>query len=115
MWFWNNQSDDTKPILGQWLGLSHRLGSALCYWILSEKGKVLSQNKVQHLTAEEPRYPDLQERICDYHGSLEDTLGSEEFGTSLDGYDSFIMMMKRLLLRSTPTRRGIKDLHITLR
>ena len=29
-------------------------------------------------------------RIRDYHGSLEDALGSEYFGTSLDGYESFI-------------------------
>ena len=31
VWFWNNQSDDTKPILRQWIGVSHRVGSALCY------------------------------------------------------------------------------------
>ena len=37
VWFWNNQSDDTKKMLGQWIGLSNRVGSALCYWILSEK------------------------------------------------------------------------------
>ena len=58
--------------------------------ILSEKGKVLYWTAVQHLTAEEPRYPDVQERICDYHGSLEVALGSEDYGTSLDGYESFI-------------------------
>ena len=57
---------------------------------MSEKGKVLSQTTVQQLTSEEPRYPDAQERIRDYHGSLEDALGSEEFGTSLDGYISFM-------------------------
>ena len=90
VWFWNNQSDDTKPMLGRWLGVSHRVGSALCYWIISEKGKVLSQTTVQHLTAEEPRDPNIQERIRYYHGSLEDELVSEDFGTSLDGYGSFI-------------------------
>ena len=34
VWFWNNQSGDTKPMLGLWIGVSHRFGSALCYWIL---------------------------------------------------------------------------------
>ena len=52
VWFWNNQSDDTKPILGRWIGVSHNVGSTLCSWILSEKGKVLSRTTVQHLTAE---------------------------------------------------------------
>ena len=83
VWFGNNQSDDAKPMLVQWLGVSHRVVSALCDWILSEKGKVLSQTTVHYLTAEEPIDPDVQERIRDYHGSLEDSLGSEEFGTSL--------------------------------
>ena len=32
----------------------------------------------------------VQERIRDYHDSLESALGSEGFGTSLDGYESFI-------------------------
>ena len=35
VWFWNNYSDDTKPMLGLWLGVSHRGGSNLCYWMLS--------------------------------------------------------------------------------
>ena len=90
MWFWNNQSDDTKPMLGRRRGVSHRVVNALCYWILSEKGNVLSRTTVQHLTAEEPRDPDVQERIRDYHGFLEETLGGEEFGTILDGYDSLM-------------------------
>ena len=45
---------------------------------------VLSQTTVQNLTAEEARYPDVQERIRDYHDYLEDVLRREKFGTSLD-------------------------------
>ena len=57
-------------MLGRWLGLSHRVESDLYYWILSEKVNVLSQNIAQHLTAEEPRDPGVQERIRGYHGPL---------------------------------------------
>ena len=90
VWFWNNQSDDTNPMSGLQLGVSQRVISAICYCILSEKGRVLSHTTVQHITSDKPRGPDVQERIRDYHGSLEVSLGSEDFGTSLDGYDSFI-------------------------
>ena len=90
MRFWNKQSGDNKPMLGRLLSLSHRVGIALCYWILSEKGNVLSKTTVQHLNAEEPRYTDVQELIRDYHGFLEDVCGSNDVGTSLDGYDSFM-------------------------
>ena len=77
-------------MLGWWLGVSHRVLSALYYWILSEKGKVILHTTVQHLTDYEPRYPNFQERIRDYHGLLEALLGIEDFGTIFDGYDSFI-------------------------
>ena len=70
VWFWNNHSDDTNPMLGPWLGVSNRVGSALCYWTISEKVNVLSRNAVQHLNAEEPSNTYVQERIHDYHGSM---------------------------------------------
>ena len=31
----NNHSDDTKPMLGLWIGVSHRVGGDLRYWIPS--------------------------------------------------------------------------------
>ena len=72
------------------IGVSHRLGSEICYWIISDKVRVLSCTTIQHLTDEKPRDPNFQECIHDYHEYLEDALGSEYFGTSLDGYDSFV-------------------------
>ena len=73
-----------------WLGVLHRVISSLFFWVFSEKVNVLSRTTVKHLTDEEPRVTGVQERIRDYHGSLEDALGSEDFGNSLDGYDSFV-------------------------
>ena len=77
-------------MLELWIGVSHRVGSALCYWNLSKKGKVLSHTTVQHLTADKPRVTNDKEMIHDYHGSLEGALVSDYFGTSLDGYNHFI-------------------------
>ena len=93
-------------MLGRWLGVSHSVESALCYWILIEKGKVLSQTTVQHLTAEEPRDPDVQERIRDYHGSLEDALGSKDFDTSLYGYEYFINDDEEGIAKGEPNKEG---------
>ena len=53
-------------------------------------GFLVSWTTVQHLTAEEWRDHGVQEQIRDYHGYLEDSLVSEDFGTSLDGYYSFV-------------------------
>ena len=106
--FWNNHPKDTKPILGQ----SHRVGSELCYWIISEKGKVLSHTTVQHLTADKPRYPKFQEQIHDYHGSLETALWSDYIGTNLDGYDSFINYYEEGNIKGEPNNKeyqGLQD------
>ena len=53
VWFWNNQSYDTKPMLVMWLGVSHSFWSALCYCIICEKGNFLSRTTVQHPTTDE--------------------------------------------------------------
>ena len=44
--------------------------------------------------------------IRDYHGSLEDGLGSEDFGTSLDGYDSFINYDEEGIDKGDPNEEG---------
>ena len=41
VWFWNNQSDDTKLMSIQRLGLSNRDGSGICHWMMNEKREVL--------------------------------------------------------------------------
>ena len=86
VWFWNNHSDYIKKMLGRWIGVSHRVGSTLCYWILSNKGNIISCTTVQNITADKSRYLNVQERICDYHGLLEAAFVCEGFGTSLYGY-----------------------------
>ena len=67
VWFCNNHSDETKPMVGQCLGVSHRVRVALCYWILSEKPKFLSRTNIQNLTADKSRDTNIQERVFDYN------------------------------------------------
>ena len=98
----NKHPDDTKPILGRWLGVSHIVLGALCYWILSEKEKVPPQTTVQHLTADEPIDTYAPYRIRDYHGSLEYVLGSEDFGTSLYGYELFVNDYEEGVVKGDP-------------
>ena len=74
--YWDNREDEEKDNVGRWLGVAHRIGSALCYWILTEKGTVISRTTVQHFTEDEVKHPELQERIRDYHRILEASLGA---------------------------------------
>ena len=45
IWYYNLEHPDitdNSRKLGRWLGISHRIGSDLTYWILTESGKVIS-------------------------------------------------------------------------
>ena len=53
----NDTSTDSRQ-LGRWLGVSHRVGSALCYWVLTKSGKVVSSPTAQHVTQEDNTHPD---------------------------------------------------------
>ena len=77
-------------MLERWIGVSHRVGSVICYLILRDKGNVLYKTTVNQLNDEEYRDPDVQEQIRHYHGSLEDVIGIAESGTSLYGYESLL-------------------------
>ena len=70
--------------------------------MLSDKGKFLAQTTVQHIPSEEPRDTDVQYRIRDYHGSLEDVLRSKEFGSILDVYESFINYYENGIAKGDP-------------
>ena len=86
-WYWDNQHDSKESNIG--LGVSHRIGSALCYWVLTKKGKILACTTVQHVTKEEVQKPDIQQSSREYHGTLEQAIGSNEFVMDMDGIDGF--------------------------
>ena len=50
----------------------------------------LPHTTIKHLTADDPREPNIKYWICDYHLSLEASLGLNSLGNSLDDCDSFI-------------------------
>ena len=49
--------------LGRWLGVSHRMGSALCYGVLTQFGQVISSMTVQHVTDNDHQNPELTATI----------------------------------------------------
>jgi hypothetical protein len=43
----------SRRILGRWLGVAHRVGQALCYWVLTNTGQMIARTTVQALPKEE--------------------------------------------------------------
>ena len=63
-WYWGSHTDKTEGKIGIWIGVSQRVGSALCYWVLTEKVNITSRTTVQHVTLDESENPKIQ------HGSI---------------------------------------------
>jgi hypothetical protein len=47
------------PFLGQWLGVAHRVGGNLSYWIINSNVNVLARMPVQHVTEQEMNNIDI--------------------------------------------------------
>ena len=63
VWFHDQPGELEGPKPGRWLGVSHRIGSALCYFVLTEKGDVLSRTTVQHIQEEDLIKPNVQDQL----------------------------------------------------
>ncbi len=66
---------DERCIIGRWLGVAHRVGQALCYWILSESGAIIACTTVQKVTPDEQSSLLVQERIREFDERVRTKLG----------------------------------------
>ena len=44
---------DDNVTLGRWLGISHKIGSDMCYWVLIVSGDVIARTTVKSVTRDE--------------------------------------------------------------
>lgn len=51
-WYHREDSPDKRDV-GRWLGISHRIGSDMCYWVMTKSGNVIAETTVQHFTHED--------------------------------------------------------------
>ena len=70
--------------LGRWLGVSHRVGSDMCYWILTVTGNVISESTVQHVTRDDTLDPNISQQIEDFNERVNDRLDDTNFKLSND-------------------------------
>ena len=56
IWYWDeakkDMTEDPKR-LAHWLGVSHHIGSDMCYWIIPESGTLIAWTTVQHVLQSE--------------------------------------------------------------
>ena len=64
--------------VGRWLGVSHRVGQALCYWILPKSGMPISRTTVRPVMAAERTDPEFIKRAKAFDDAIKDKLGTSD-------------------------------------
>ena len=79
MWYWDTLDKEKSPKIGRWLGPSHRIGAAMCFYILVHNGEVISRSSVQHITKLEMMKDDIKARMTAYDEEVQGRLRDDGF------------------------------------
>ena len=70
---------DDNVALRRWLGISHRIGSYMCYWVLTVSGNVIARTTFQHVTRDKYLDPVMCERIKEFDKKIRKRLDYTNF------------------------------------
>ena len=79
VWYWDAPDSENSPKIGRWLGPSHRIGAAMCYYILVQNGEVVSRSSVQHVTMAEMMKDDIKAKMEAYDNEVNGRLREDGF------------------------------------
>jgi hypothetical protein len=73
VWYLDHQKTDLNNELakiGRLLGIAHRVGSVMTYWILTKAGHVIARSTVQHITITDMLTDAIRERVSAFDADL---------------------------------------------
>jgi Reverse transcriptase (RNA-dependent DNA polymerase) len=73
-YYHSSEFPEPRGVLGRWLGVSHRVGQALCYWILPESGEPISRTTVQSIPDDEFSTQRLTDNLQKFDSAVSDRL-----------------------------------------
>ena len=72
-WCWYNDNAGLGEMeLGQWLGVSHHVGSLMSYWILTQKGNVILCTTISQVTNLETQVDSTKSRLQEFDTAIAD-------------------------------------------
>jgi hypothetical protein len=77
--------------LGRWLGVSHCVGSDLCFWIVTDSGQVVLKTSVEHVTRDDYLNEDTKAKVKEFEEKLGERLDDSNF--ILQGEDGVNLKM----------------------
>ena len=70
---------DDNVTLGRWLGISHKVGTDMCYWVLTVSGNVVSRTTVQDVSRDDLLHLVMKEKIKLFDEALDKRLDNTKF------------------------------------
>jgi hypothetical protein len=86
VWYWDQTKMDMteeQACIGRLLGISHRVGSDMTYWILTESGHVIARSTVQHITVSNTATNEMKKRVQTFDSNLTERLANDDFAVHL--------------------------------
>lgn len=78
LWYWNDEVSfpDERKRLGRWLGIAHKVGQGMTFWILQENGTVVARSTVSKLEDDEGSIVSINEKKEHFTKNLHERIGN---------------------------------------
>jgi hypothetical protein len=63
-----------NKIIGRWLGIAHRIGQALCFWILPKSGVPIARTTIQAISIADLQTDSIKAMLQEYDQAIEQKL-----------------------------------------
>ncbi|KAI2501857.1 Reverse transcriptase (RNA-dependent DNA polymerase) [Fragilaria crotonensis] len=103
VWYWDHHKTDMnneQARIGRWLGIAHRVGSDMTYWILTRAGHVIARSTVQHITVTDMAIDAIRDQVSAFDNDLAIRMNDENF--QLDHPNPVFYLQDDVPLRLTP-------------
>ena len=76
IWYHDQEATfpDDKRKLAKWLGVAHRVGQALCYYVLPASGRPIVRSTIQALSEDELHSVKIQQQLKDFDQQIENNI-----------------------------------------
>ena len=94
VWYWDQAKMDMaseQARLGRWLGIAHRVGSDMTYWILTDTGNVIARSTVQHVTVTDMATDAMKTRVQLFDANLHERLDDTNFQLEVPNHGIFYL------------------------
>ena len=78
VWYWDSVAEypEERKRLGRWLGVAHRVGQGMCYYILTEAAKVVVRSTLSGVSDDEGNIEDVDSKKKFFTDSLVTSIGN---------------------------------------